>query len=162
MSDNNTPYVNEEEMMERGRFTANGYTFTVRPVYLAEEDEYLDDMLVLPVPPEKENGEEYTEKELGRFAITLFSKRTSKAFDKQDKEIGIVERIKRFFARLFGAKDYRYYSEATAIQPVVKWLERKVTYKGRKVRFYDLERKYGLNKAEIERLLMYFHEISGF
>ncbi len=45
---------------------------------------------------------------------------------------------------------------------MIKWLEKKVSYKGRKIKFYDLERKYGLNKLEIHQLMCKFMEISNF
>lgn len=162
MSDKNISVLNEDSMLERGRFTANGYTFAVRPVYLGEEDDYISDVTLSPVPIPKESGEEYTEKELGQWAIAIFSKNIKVAKKDVTENHGLFPFISRLFQRLFHPKDYRYYADSPAIQPLVKWLERKVTYKGRKVRFYDLERKFGLNKAEIERLIMYFHELSGF
>lgn len=162
MSNKNVSIVNENNMMERGIFTANGYTFAVKPVFLGEEDEYLFDMSISPIPIPKENGEEYTEKELGQWSIALFSKSVNTSKKNDEEKIGFLGFLSRLFQKLFKPKDYRYYSNYPAIQPVIKWLEKKVTYKNRKIRFYDLERKFGLNKTEIERLIIYFHEISGF
>lgn len=153
---------NEETMLERGMFTANGYTFAVRPVFLGEEDEYLNDMKISPIPAAKDDGEEWTEKELGTYTITLFSGKLNDFLKIDTDDKSFLGTIKRILNKLFMKKDYRYYDNVPAIQPLVKWLERKVTYKGRKIRFYDLERKFKLNKAEIEKLIIYFHELSGF
>lgn len=151
--------VNEESMLERGKFIANGYTFIVKPVFLGEEDDYLSQLTVSPVPVKLEGETEIdkdNDKKMGDWIIALFSKQIN---DKTQKEHG---KIYNFFMRLFHRKDYRYYSNVPTIQPLIMWLERKVTYKGRKVYFYDLERKFGLSKADIERLIIYFHELSGF
>ena len=151
--------VNQEAMMERGKFIANGYSFVVKPVYLGEEDEYLSQLTVSPVPVKLEGETEIdkeNDKKMGDWIIALFSKQIN---DKAPKEHG---KIYNFFMRLLHRRDYRYYSNVPTIQPLIMWLERKVTYKGRKVYFYDLERKYGLSKADIERLIIYFHELSGF
>lgn len=149
--------LNEDIMMERGKFTANGYTFIVKPVYLGEEDEYFSDMTISPVPKVEGGDDKPTDKDLSRLAIVLFSDKLNETFETQKRGI-----LRRFLGWLFHRNDYRYYSNRPAVMPLVKWLERKVTYKGRKVKFYQLERKYGLNKAEIERLIIYFHELSGF
>lgn len=150
--------VNEEIMLERGKFVANGYTFTVRPVYLGEEDEYLSEMTVSPIPIEKEGEkiDQDDDKKMSQWSIALFSESLN----------GVKKRKKgrfyNFLCWLFRRRDYHYYSDVPAIQPLIKWIERKVTCNGKKIRFYDLERKYGLSKAEIERLFIYFHELSGF
>lgn len=159
MSDKTTPFINKEVMMERGRFTANGYTFAVRPVYLGEEDEYFNDFALSPVPADEE---EHTDKELGQYAMALFSNPANRLVQQEKERFSFVGLINRLYNRLFRPKDYRYYDASPAVQPLIKWLERKVTYKGRKIRFYDLERKYGLNKSEIQKLIAYFHELSGF
>lgn len=156
-NENNVQILNEDIMMERGKFTANGHTFTVRPVYLGEEDEYFSDMTISPVPKKEEGADEPTDKELSRWAIALFSDKVN-----EQENTSKRGRLRRFFSWMFHRNDYRYYSERPAVMPLVKWLERKVSYKGRKVRFYQLERKFGLSKAEIERMIIYFHELSGF
>lgn len=151
--------VNEEAVMERGKFIANGYKFIVKPVYLGEEDEYLSQLTVSPVPVKMDGDTEIdknNDKKMGDWIIALFSKQINK---KTENEHG---NIYNFFMRLLHKRDYRYYSNVPAIQPLIMWLERKVTYKGKKVYFYDLERKFGLSKADIERLIIYFHELSGF
>lgn len=149
---------NEETMFERGKFTANGYTFTVKPVYLGEEDEYLSQVTVSPVPVEN-NGEKFDktdDKKMGQWAIVLFSESLNGVKKKKKGK------LYQFFTWLFKRRDYHYYDDVPSIQPIIKWLEKKVTYNGKRIRFYDLERKYGLSKADIERLFIYFHEISGF
>lgn len=157
MEEKNVDIINEDIMMERGKFTANGYTFTVKPVYLGEEDEYFSDMTISPVPKQEEGDDKPTDKELSRWAVALFSSKVNGVDGIRKK--GVLSRI---FLWLFYRNDYRYYSYRPAVMPIIKWLERKVTYKGRKIKFYQLERKYGLNKAEIEKLIIYFHELSGF
>lgn len=156
-NEKNVEILNEDIMMERGKFTANGHTFTVKPVYLGEEDEYFSDMTISPVPKIEEGDDAPTDKELSRWAIALFSDKVNN--DSNGHKPGI---LRRFFGLLFHRNDYRYYSDRPAVMPLIKWLDRKVTYKGRRVKFYQLERKFGLNKAEIEQLIIYFHELSGF
>ncbi len=150
--------ANQETMLERGKFLANGYTFTVKPVYLGEEDEYLSEMKVSPIPVEKggETLDKENDKSMSQWAITLFSNALNGV---NKKKRG---RFYNFFCWLFRRRDYRYYSDVPVVQPLIKWIEKKVTCNGRKVYFYELERKYGLSKADIERLFIYFHEISGF
>lgn len=153
--ENNLEVLHEDEMMERGKFTANGHTFMVHPVYLKEESEYFSEIRFSPVPNPDEG--EKTDKELGRFAIALFLDHLNHPEGSTKKS-----RLRGFFARLFRRRNYRYYDDVPVVQPLIKWLERKVTYKGRRIRFYDLERKYGLNKAEIEKLIIYFQQLSFF
>lgn len=148
---------NKETMFERGKFTANGYTFDVRPVYLGEEDDYISEVGVSPVPV-TEDGEEYDktdDKKMAQWSIALFSKSLNGERKKRGK-------LFRLISWLLWRHDYHYYADYPSVQPIIKWIERKVTYRGRKIRFYDLERKYGLSKAEIERLFVYFHELSFF
>lgn len=149
---------NEDTMLERGKFVANGYTFIVKPVYLGEEDQYLTDMVISPIPVTKkgETLNKDNNKEMSQFIITLFSEALNNV---KKKKRG---RLYNFISWLFKRRDYRYYSDVPAIQPLIKWIEKKVTCNGKKIYFYELERKYGLSKAEIERLFIYFHELSGF
>lgn len=150
---------NEETMFERGKFVANGYTFIVKPVYLGEEDDFLSQVTISPVPVNPENNtveNSNDDKQLGKYAIALFSEALNNV---KKKTHG---RIYEFFCWLFNRRDYRYYKDVPLIQPLIMWIEKKVTCNGKKVYFYDLERKYGLSKAEIERLFIYFYEISGF
>lgn len=164
-ADNKNAILNEDTMMERGRFTANGYTFAVEPVYLGEERAYIADMTISPTPNYYNEDKttkpiaELTDKELGSWAIALFTTDTTNSMADTDDTKNLFSRLYERFSK---PKDYRYYKDNPAVQPFIKWIERKVSYNGKPIKFYDLERKFGLNKAEIERLFIYFHELSGF
>lgn len=151
--------TNEDFMRERGYFTANGYTFKVQPVFLGEEEEYLEEVSFSPVPSPAEGDaiiDKDNDKKMGHCVIALFSTAFNGVPHKRKSK------IQEFFSFIFRRRDYRYYKDYPIIQPLIKWIEQKVTYKGKKIRFYDLERKYELSKADIERLFIYFHELSGF
>lgn len=155
---------NEEKMLERWTYTANGYTFTVRPVFLGEEQEFIDNIMnASPVPAKIiEEGVMPTDRELSRWAITLFSDGVNKPLREGGKK-PLLEKFKNFFyQKILRRKNYTYYENLPAGMPVAKWVERKVEYKGEQVLFYDLERKYQLNKAEIEKLVIFLYQISGF
>lgn len=154
----NLEIINEDIMMERGKFVANGYTFTISPVYLMEEDEYFGDLQLSPVPASAQDGEELTDKELGQWAMALFSTKVNND-GKPYKKIG---NLRRFWIWLFHRNDYHYYECAKNIVPYIKWIEKKVKYNGKRVRFYDLERKFELSKSEIESMFIYLHKLSGF
>lgn len=154
--DSNIDILNEDTMMERGNFTANGYTFIVRPIYLKEEEEFFSDVMFSPIPEAEEGIDKLTDEKLSQWAIALFSKEVNNKSEKKKKKF---EKIFSFF---YKKKDYNYYSDVPVVQPLIKWIERKVTYRGRKIRFYDLERKYWISKADIIRLIIYLYKISGF
>lgn len=145
-------------MLERGIFEANGYKFTVKPIFLGEETEYLSDVSYALYPRAKE-GEELTDKDLSHYAIMLFRKENGK--NENLEHLGLFERFKRWFAKTF-IKNYEYYSDNPSVLGLVKWIERKVFYKGKPIKFYELERKFKLNKAEIVKLFGYFQDLSGF
>lgn len=147
-----------EVMSERGTFIANGYKFTVKPVYLGEESEYFDDVAYALYPKVKDE-EEVKEKDLSHYAIMLFRKDNS-VYEKTES-LGLFGRFKRWFAKTF-IKNYEYYSDNPGVLGLVKWIEKKVYYKGRPIRFYDLERKFGLTKSEIVELFKCFQDLSGF
>lgn len=147
-----------DTMLERGIFEANGYKFTVRPIFLGEESEYLSDVSYALYPRAKE-GEELTDKDLSHYAIMLFRKENSVI--QKPERIGLLERFKRWFAKTF-TKNYEYYSDNPSVLGLVKWIERKVYYKNKRIKFYELERKFGLTKAEIVKLFGYFQDLSGF
>lgn len=147
-----------ETMTQRGTFEANGFTFTVKPVYLGEEDEYLEDV-PYALYPRKKDEKEPTSKDLSHYAIMLF--RNDVVDSDKTYTPGLFERFKRWFAKTF-TKKYEYYSDNPSVLGLVKWIEKKVYYKGKPVRFYDLERKFGLTKSEIVKLFGYFQELSGF
>lgn len=148
-----------DTMMERGEIILNGYKFVVKPIYLGEEHDYLEDVSYSLYPRVKEE-QEPTQKDLSRYAIFLFSQ-----FDRDNEKStvrkGLFSIIKKWFVRRF-IHNYRYYSDNTNIVNLVKWIEKKVYYKKKPIKFYDLERKFGLNKAEILELFQYFQELSGF
>lgn len=147
----------KDTVLERGEIVLNGYKFTVKPIYFMEEAQYLEDVPI-PLYPNQKEVETLTEKDKSRFAITVFM-RDSLTQDNKTQNVfkRIVQKIRKF---LF--KDYRYYSENKSVLGIVKWIERKVYYKGRQVRFYDLERKFKLNKSEIVDLFGFFQDLSGF
>lgn len=147
-----------ETMLERGTFIANGYKFTVKPVFLGEESQYLEDVAYALYPRTKD-GKDPTEKDLSHYAMMLF--READRNDEESERIGLFERFKRWFAKTF-IKNYEYYSDNPSVLGLVKWIERKVFYKGKHIKFYDLERKYGLTKSEIVKLFGYFQDLSGF
>lgn len=150
--------VNEDIMMERGKFEANGYTFTVKPITLREEDEYFADLKLSPIPPSViETGDIPTDQELGRWVIALFSAKANggSPYPKMTK-------WRKFWIWLLHRNDYHYYSDCKNIVGYVKWIERKVRYKGKHIKFYQLEKKFELSKAEIGRLFIYLYQLTGF
>lgn len=165
--------LQKDIMLERGKFCANGHVFEVKPIYLGEEDAYLESLTMSPVPKPitDANGKETTlsEKEIGQFLQFFFSNRRLAEF-----EVASKHKIDRLFPngkpiteasvwRLKKTKrNYLYYCDNPNAMIMAMWLERKVSYRGRPIRFYDLERKFMLNKSEIERLICYLHELSGF
>ena len=165
--------LKKDIMMERGKFCANGHIFEVRPIYLGEEDSYLESLTMSPVPKPivDANGKETSlnDKEVGQFLQFFFSNRRLAEMEQQSKR-----KIDRLFPngkqitaaaiwRLKRTKrNYLFYCDNPNAMIVAMWLERKVSYRGKKIRFYDLERKFGLNKTEIEQLICYLHELSGF
>jgi len=165
--------LNKDIMLERGKFCANGHVFEVKPIYLGEEDAYLESLTMSPVPKPimDANGKEtsLSEKEAGQFLQFFFSNRRLAEMESQSKR-----KIDRLFPngkpiteaaiwRLKKTKrNYLFYCDNPNAMIIAMWLERKVSYRGRPIRFYDLERKFKMNKSEIERLICYLHELSGF
>jgi hypothetical protein len=153
--------LNKDKILERGKFIANGYTFTIKPIYLGEEDSYLGDLAFSPIPisGDNEENEPLTEKEedkkLNSHIITLFSGKLLEAMKKEKPKLTLWQKILKKFSKKYYYIDNQMYS-------VTKWLQKKVYYKNRPVTFYSLERKYNLSKADIERMIIYLHELSGF
>ncbi len=158
MSDKETPQVlNELEkskdlMLERGKIKLNSHEFIIKPVFLGEETQYLADVKISPIPIKANNEEittetKFTEKELNSHIMALFTKKqTSK------------KTIKNLFKKLNKAS---FYSDTHA-EGLVKWLEKKVYYNNKRVKFCDLERKFELSKVEIEQIIIELHRLSGF
>lgn len=160
MSKNVPEPTKQEIMKERGHFTANGYTFTVEPVTLDEEDQYFSEVGCFLYPHNKDGSEveDISDRELASFARALF------LVDRKDNDShkrGALEKIKLWLVKHF-CRDYRFYSDTPTIMAGIKWIEKKVKYKGKRIRFYDLERKYGLSKVEIVKLFGYFEKMSNF
>lgn len=154
--DNN---YNNDVFVQRGIFKANGYEFTVYPIMLDEVSEYIHDGVVVPKKIDNE-GKELTDKELGQFLITCFSSPSKKEDSLCDKkETSIFKSVKSLFKREKNIIDYSQYPYASGF---VKWIEKKVFYKGKSIMFQDLERKYFLTKPEIAKLIIYLNESSGF
>lgn len=155
-SDNN---YNNDVFVQRGIFKANGYEFTVYPIVLDEVSEYIHDGVIVPKKVNNE-GKELTDKELGQFLITCFSSPSKKEDSLCDKkETSIFKSVKSLFKREKNIIDYSQYPYASGF---VKWVEKKVFYKGKSIMFQDLERKYFLTKPEIAKLIIYLNESSGF
>lgn len=144
-----------ETMKERYSYSANGYSFTVIPVFLGEENEYFSDVSYA-LYPSKKDGQEVTDKDLSHFAMALFRDDGTKL-----ENVGFVERVKIFIAKKF-THTYEYYSDVPSAAKIAKWVEKKVFYKGKPVKFYDLERKFQLSKSEIVNLLKTLQDASGF
>lgn len=154
--DNN---YNNDVFVQRGFFKANGYEFTVYPIMLDEVSEYIHDGVIVPKKINNE-GKELTDKELGQFLITCFSSPSKKENTvTEKKETNIFKIIKSLFRKQKKVVDYSQYQYASGF---VKWIEKKVFYKGKHVMFQDLERVYFLTKPEIAKLIIYLNESSGF
>ncbi len=146
-------------MEERGYISLNGHTFKVIPVFLGEEEEYLTDLQITPAPPKSDDDDaesDYDEKQLNRFIMSLFSKSRAVGLGNRTPKKKLFELV----MKKLGFKKY-FYANSTAYTNV-KWVQKKVQYNNKYVRFYDLERKFRLNKAEIERLFIEIHTLSGF
>lgn len=146
----------EDVMNEMGTFTVGAITFTVIPIYFGEESRYFRDVTLSPMPVSQDGDKEFTDKELAQWGIALFSEETNST-----KPIRF-RKLKELFFKIFPLRNYRYYYFVPVIQPLIKWIERKVRLNGKRIRFYDLERKYKLTKADIEKLIIYIHELSFF
>lgn len=143
-----------EIVQERGHYTANGFTFEILPVYFEEEfDYYSDNPLSMLLQKQQEDIDD---KNLSQYIIALFQ---VKSKDDVLASLGLFGRMKLKLVKLF-SKNYHYYSDNPSAVGFVKWIEKKVKYKGKKIRFYDLERKYGLTKLEIAKMYRYMEELS--
>ena len=159
MNETNLKIINEDIMMERGKFEANGYAFTVYPVRLKEENDFFSDLGLSPIPKQIVDGGTITDEELALYVITLFSESANYAEGETPKKIS---KFRQFIIKHFYHNDYHYYEDRPKIMPFIRWLEGRVEYKGKPIKFYNLERKYGLSKAEIGRLFIYFYQLVGF
>ena len=154
--DKNIEPTSYEVMQERGKFEANGYIFTIEPVYFGEEEEYWQDVQFL-LHPEKDDC---TDRDLAKFGIMLFQMGGSKGNNVKG-QLGLFQRMILWLVK-HTTKRYKYYSDNPSMVGAIKWIEKKVKYKGKHIRFYDLERKFGLSKSEIIKMFGYFEAMSGF
>lgn len=143
-----------EVVQEKGHYTANGFTFEVQPVYFEEEYEYFsENPLSMLLQQQKEAVDD---KDLAQYIVALFQ---VKSKEEVLNALGTFGRIKLRLVKLF-KKDYHYYSDNPSAVGFIKWIEKKVKYKGKNIKFYDLERKYGLTKLEIARMYRYMEKLS--
>lgn len=152
--------TSEEIMNERGTFTANGYTFVVEPIYTEEAIRFREDVPYF-LYPRNEDGtpvEELTKYDLALFIIRLFNSEKETA---PNVETGLLDRVKLWLVK-HCKKKYEHYTSSPDALLISKWVEKKVTYKGKHIKFQDLERKFKLTKSEIAQLLGYFENISFF
>lgn len=149
----------KEQMLERGYFEANGYIFDVRPITFFESMEIFNDKKVWIPSRYDQNGEEFTDQELGRMFMRFFKKKES-----EQREATQVEAPSKtsLFKKKKAEEESVDYSQYPDAWPMIKWLERKVSYEGEPIKFTDLETKYLLTKGEIVNLLIYLFEMSGF
>lgn len=149
----------KEQMLERGYFEANGYIFDVRPITFFESMEIFNDKKVWIPSRYDQNGEEFTDQELGRMFMRFFKKK-----EPEQREATRVEAPSKtsLFKRKKAEEESVDYSQYPDAWPMIKWLERKVSYEGEPIKFTDLETKYLLTKGEIVNLLIYLFEMSGF
>ena len=149
----------KELMNERYEFIANDYKFIIRPIFLGEEDLFMEEFKFYGMLAEKKTDD--NQKKI--LMLQLFSKSIKKAIY-NDNEVDLDPYVKlKIFKRFFGNKKiYSNIYKDMIIEPLIKWIEKKITIKGKKIKFYELERKYGLNKLEIYDLLYMFIDISNF
>lgn len=149
----------KEQMLERGYFEANGYIFDVRPITFFESMEIFNDKKVWIPSRYDQNGEEFTDQELGRMFMRFFKKK-----EPEQREATRVEAPSKtsLFKRKKAEEESVDYSQYPDAWPMIKWLERKVSYEGEPIKFTDLETKFLLTKGEIVNLLIYLFEMSGF
>ena len=149
----------KEQMLERGYFEANDYIFDVRPITFFESMEIFNDKKVWIPSRYDQNGEEFTDQELGRMFMRFFKKK-----EPEQREATQVEAPSKtsLFKRKKSEQESVDYSQYPDAWPMIKWLERKVSYEGEPIKFTELETKFLLTKGEIVNLLIYLFEMSGF
>lgn len=155
-------YVSESRdiILERTLLEINGHTFKIKPITLGEEVDFQTDFKYSIMP--ETNGKEIEDDDIMQLMMGLFA-------DKKRilEEMGSIHIRKKTWTQIFkelyyrNRKDKKYYQNVAGYG-MVKWLEKKVSCNGRKIKFYDLERKYGLTKLEIHQLMSKFMEISNF
>lgn len=143
----------DEQTLERGVFVANNYIFDIQSVRFEEEREYFSDV---PLSIHLLNKKEEPQQDLARIMATLFQ------IDSEEEikaSLGKFGKLKLWLVKHF-RRNYKYYSDSPSATGLIKWLERKVRYKNKRIRFYDLERKFRLTKKEIADMFLYLHNLS--
>lgn len=157
LEDDEEEIFSKDEMSERGFFEANGYIFMVKPITFFETLEITSKGIYVPSRYDR-FGDEVTDKELGRALSTIFKKQEVT----EQEKLPFYKRIAKWFKDKFRPKDYVDYSLYPSAKDTIELIESKVSYKGKKVKFYELETKFNLSKGEIANLLIYLLEFSGF
>jgi hypothetical protein len=140
---------------KRGEFVANGIKFKVRPV------DGVETVRFLKVLSEARIFAEVIGK--GRFQTALSFSRLFTDLDENNKprKRGFIEELKlKYYEKIH--KNYKRYKRFPLGCEVAEWVEKLVEVDNKRVRFYDLEKKYLLSKEEIEKLIIYICELSGF
>lgn len=147
----------KEDMLERGIFKANGYSFLVKPITFFESIEFMNSGIYVP-SRHNEFGDEIPDRELGRRLSLVFKKEKV-----EEKEDSCDKRSFRSRMMLSKSKPESVdYSEYPKAKPMIEWMEKKISIDGKPIKFYELETKYMLTKGEIARMLIYLFEFSGF
>lgn len=152
----------QEIMLERGQYEANGFVFDIEPVYYKEIADYERDVKV-PLYPREETGllkEEVTDEELATHGIAIFSYLNRD--DTNQEQQSIYKRIKLWLVKHTSKRGKEYHSYNPAVSGIIKWIEKKIKYNGEHIMFDDLERKYKLSKSEIIKMFGYFEYLSFF
>lgn len=154
----------QEDMLERGSFTANGYTFTVKPVTLFESMDFRNSGIYVPAKI-NEFGEEYSDRELGIKLSLLFMKENSSEEEQSSDESvkqkeSFWDKIKSKFNK--SEEACLNYDDYPRAKNMIYWMEKKIFIDGKPIKFHELETKYMLTKGEIAKMLIYLFEMSGF
>lgn len=140
-------------------FEAHNHKFKIFPVTLDEVGEFLNDKVLIPRKTDSE-GNEVSDYELGACLIRVFfASDIHQTPFKVIENKRLIDKIKSLFKKPIPEIDYTQY---TLAYPIVKWLERKVYYCNKPIKFKDLEKKFALTKAEIARMLIALNDFSGF
>lgn len=161
---NEEKVYSQEDMFERGRFVANGYAFTVKPVTLFESMDFRDSGIYVPAKC-NEFGEEFTERELGIKLSLLFMKENpSKEEQFSNESIKQKESFWNKIKSKFNKNEEvcLNYDEYPRAKNMIYWMEKKIFIDGKPIKFHELETKYMLTKGEIAKMLIYLFEMSGF
>lgn len=147
----------KDKMDEKGRIMLNGFEFIITPIFIGEEEKFRNDVTFSALPRKENKDEDFTDKELSDHMITIFA---NQAFEKKENKCKIITNKKAIkIIKKFSKK--HYYADKYA-KPLVYWLQQKIRYKDKLVKFYDLERKFKLSKSDIGKIIVTLYKISGF